>query len=63
MNLIDAWVTEVIGEPYYDDYGSGNYKWWLDVAYEDIGGTGATTLMFNTKEEAKAVTPGYKFLY
>lgn len=24
MNLIDTWVTEVIGEPYYDDYGSGN---------------------------------------
>lgn len=34
MNLIDAWVTEVIGEPYYDDYGSGNYKWWLKVSLQ-----------------------------
>ena len=63
MNLIDTWVTEVIGEPYYDDYGSGNYKWWLEVAYKDVGCTGTSTLKFNTNEEAEAILPVYKFLH
>lgn len=25
MNVLEHYVTEIIGEPYYDDYGSGNY--------------------------------------
>ena len=24
MNVLEHYVTEIIGEPYYDDYGSGN---------------------------------------
>lgn len=31
MNVLEHYVTEIIGEPYYDDYGSGNYHWWLKV--------------------------------
>ena len=26
MNVLEQYVTEIIGEPYYDDYGSGNIE-------------------------------------
>lgn len=58
MNVIDAWVTKVQGEPYYK-YD----KWWVKVDSEDMGGTTNDTLMFETKEEAEKVQPGYKFLH
>lgn len=58
MNLIDGWVTKVQGEPYYE-YN----KWWIKVEYVDEGRNGTSTLMFETKEEADNVQPGYKFLH
>lgn len=60
MNYIDGYVEEVISEPYYDDYGSGIFRWWVEVSYVSEGCGAITTLMFDTKEEAEAVKPGYK---
>lgn len=56
MNLLDAWVTEVLGEP-YEKYG----KWWVSVN-AICEGTGIDTqIMCSTKEEADKVSVGYKF--
>lgn len=64
MNYLDGYVEveEVLSEPYYDDYGSGIFRWWVKVSYDCYGMGAVTTLMFDTKEEAEAVKPGYKFL-
>lgn len=62
MNCIDGYVEEVLSEPYYDDYGSGIFRWWVRVSYVSEGCGVITTLMFDAKEEAEAVKPGYKFL-
>lgn len=36
-------------------------QWWVKVESVDEGGNGTSTLMFETKEEADRVQPGYKF--
>lgn len=59
MNLIDAWVTEIMGEPYLSVFG----KWLLKVKCHDMGGDGTSTLIFDTKEQAEQVDVGYKFLH
>ncbi len=56
MNLIDAKVTKVIGKPYYK-----YFKWWIKVESIDMGGQTTDNLMFDTKEEAERIQPGYKF--
>jgi len=59
MNLIDAWVEEVVGEP-FEKYG----KWCVDVISIDMGQRPQKErLMFNTREEAAAVEKGHKFLH
>lgn len=59
MNLIDAWVVEVTGEP-YEAYG----KWWVEVVSIDMGERPQKEeLMFNTREEAAAVKKGHRFLH
>ena len=62
MNVLEHYVTEIIGEPYYDDYGSGNYHWWPKVKALCYGSECETTLMFDSKEEALAIKKGYMFL-
>lgn len=58
MNLVDAYVTEVMGEPYYI-----YEKWWVNVKYNSYGWQNDyTSLMFNTKEEADKVSNGFHFL-
>lgn len=59
---LDGYVEEVLSEPYYDDYGSGVFRWWVEVSYVCEGIGAVTTLMFDTREEAEAVKIGYKFL-
>lgn len=56
MNQIDAWVIAVISGV-YKNYG----KFWVKVSYTDMGGSGETTLMFDTPGEAIDVKEGYKF--
>ena len=55
MNVLEHYVTEIIGEPYYDDYGSGNYHWWLKVKALCYGSECETTLMFDIKEELERI--------
>lgn len=62
MNYLDGYVEEILSEPYYDDYGSGVFRWWVKVSYVCEGTESTITLMFDTREEAEAVKPGYKFL-
>lgn len=62
MNLIDAWVAHVNGEPQFHSWEDGAVTCWtVNVDYHDMGGEGSKDLSFNTKEEALAVKPGYKF--
>ena len=45
MNYLDGYVEEVLSEPYYDDYGSGIFRWWVEVSYV-CEGTESTTILF-----------------
>lgn len=36
MNYLDGYVEEVLSEPYYDDYGSGIFRWWVEVSYVKV---------------------------
>lgn len=56
MNLLDATVTEIIGEPELK-YG----KWFIKVKADCWGAVTESSLMFSSKEQALAVKPGYKF--
>lgn len=62
MNLLEHYVTKIIGEPYCHDYSSGNFKWWLKVEAICYGYKCENTLMFDTKEDADKVKIGYMFL-
>lgn len=44
MNYLDGYVEEVLSEPYYDDYGSGIFRWWVEVSYI-CEGTESTTIL------------------
>jgi hypothetical protein len=57
MNLVDAYVTEILDQP-YEMYG----KWWLEVVADIYGREGESKLMFNTREEAENVIVGHHFL-
>nr|DAL92129.1 MAG TPA: hypothetical protein [Caudoviricetes sp.] len=62
MNYLYGYVKEVISEPYYNDYGPDVFKWRIKVSYFCEGMESTAILMFDTKEKAEAVKPGYKFL-
>jgi hypothetical protein len=64
VNLVDAYVTEVLSEPAYNDkYAAEGVTWWqVDVNYDSYGRISQTRLTFKTKEEAAAVKIGYHFL-
>lgn len=57
MNLIDCYVTKILGEP-YRKFG----HWWVDVEYRSFGRTNKTQLMFRTQEGAKAARVGQSFV-
>ena len=58
MNLYDAYVTKVIGEPVFK-YG----KWFLEVEYLSWSITSEKTeLMSSSLEEAQEVEEGFWFL-
>jgi len=57
MNLLDAVVTKVKSEPFFDyEY------WWVKVDYDCWSVKSETQLMFKTLEEAMEIKVGYKFL-
>ena len=47
MNYLDGYVEEVLSEPYYDDYGSGVFRWWVEVSYICEGTESTTTFVQN----------------
>lgn len=53
MNYLDGYVEEVLSEPYYDDYGSGIFRWWVKVSYICEGIGAVTTLMFDVMKNIK----------
>lgn len=57
MNLLDAYVTEILSKPYikYE-------KWWVDVKATCWGQSFEHRIMADTLEEAKQIKVGYKFL-
>ncbi|CAB5577140.1 Uncharacterised protein [Pseudomonas putida] len=57
MNLIDCYVTKILGEP-YRMFG----HWWVDVEYSSRGSVTTTRLMFRTEEAARAAKIGHHFL-
>lgn len=57
MNLLDCYVTLIVGEPYFA-YG----KWWVEVEYESWGSKSKSTIMFSCKEDAEGVKIGNHFL-
>lgn len=62
MNYLDGYVKEVLSEPYYDDYGSGIFRWWVEVSYvcEGIKDLMPDNATWATKEEFdKAPVVGY----
>jgi hypothetical protein len=57
MNLIDCYVTKILGAP-YRKFGA----WWVSVEYEAEGRPGTKHIMFRTEQAAKAATVGHHFL-
>lgn len=55
MNYLDGYVEEVLSEPYYDDYGSGVFRWWVKVSYVCEGIGAVTTLIM--ENNLKLVCP------
>lgn len=56
MNLIDAYVTEVVEGPYFM-YG----MWWVEVKYNSEGRISRGNIMCETFHEADAIDVGHKF--
>lgn len=57
MNLVDCYVTEILGEPVLK-YG----RWFLPVKADSYGRESETELMFDTEAEARSVKIGHHFL-
>ena len=53
MNLLDAKIIEIQGEP-YQKYGC----WWVPIAFTCEGQKGTTDVMCETKEDAAMVAVG-----
>lgn len=49
MNYLDGYVEEVLSEPYYDDYGSGIFRWWVEVSYVCEGTESTTSIFYNNR--------------
>ena len=58
MNTLDAFVKKVMSKKPRYKYE----KYWVKVEYLCYGLTSTTDLMFDTKEEAKSIKEGHKFL-
>jgi hypothetical protein len=57
MNLVDCYITEIIGEPYF------KYDFWFQkVKYDSHGVISETELFDKEKDNLKILTIGFKFL-
>lgn len=57
MNLVDCYVTEIIGEPYFE-----HGFWWQKVKYDCYGRIAETSFFHKDKSHFKTITVGFKFL-
>ena len=60
MNLIDLKVTKILSDPFQLTVVM-NSKWFIKVKAEAWGRDSTHTLMFDTKEKAEDIKPGYIF--
>jgi len=58
MNLIECYVTRVIGNPYCE-YG----MWGIKVEFNSYGVIGETNIFLDSKAEVLKIKSGYKFLH
>lgn len=56
MNLVKCYVTEIIGEPYFE-FGF----WWQKVKYDSQGVNGETAFFDKKKSNFKTITVGFEF--
>jgi hypothetical protein len=64
MNLLDCYVTKVLGEPVwhaYPELPDGGY-WTVNIIYDCYGGRSTGLRLFKTLEEAQKVAVGDHFL-
>lgn len=61
MNLVDCYVTKVLGEPVHRHCYDACW-WQVPVEYNSWGTLSKTDLVFKTKEAADKVVEGYHFL-
>jgi hypothetical protein len=59
MNLIDLYVTEIIGKP-YQVYGIPD-RWFVRVMADGYGTIAQSTVMCDSLENAQKVGPGFVF--
>ena len=57
MNLVECYITEIVGEPYYK-FGF----WWQKVKYNSYGVIGETELFDKEKLNFKTLKVGFMFL-
>ena len=56
MNLVDCYVTEIIGIPYFE-YGF----WWQKVKFNSYGVIGETKFFDKEKTSFETIKIGFKF--
>lgn len=57
MNLVDCYVTKVLGKPIF------KYNhFFVPVEYDSYGRISTTEIMYETLEEAESIEIGYQFL-
>ena len=56
MNLVECYVTEIIGDPYYE-FGF----WWQKVKFDSYGSIGETAFFHKEKSHFETVDVGFLF--
>lgn len=56
MNLVECYVTEIVGEPYFQ-----SSFWFLQVKYNSYGSIGETTLFDKEKSSLESIDVGFMF--
>lgn len=57
MNLVECYVTEIVGEPYYE-FGF----WWQKIKFNSYGVIEGTELFDKDKSYFETMAIGFKFL-
>ena len=59
MNLVDCYVEEIIGNPFFEKHSG---CWGIKVKYNSYGIICEGQIFLDTKEEILKIKIGYKFL-